>query len=103
MNRRARLLHVAIAVFGKFIKPECFNARVGYVFNNFFSILFIGKHPVHPQERRPGILQERKEDVVQNVFHAGAPGINPDFLEGAHEPRNDEMALVGADVFKNVE
>ena len=98
-----RLARVRIGEARKFLCPKSFHDRVCYFLDDRGAKDLVGKHAVHIEQGRVRIFKERQERILQDVFHSCAPRIDPDALQGAHEPRDDEVPAVVADIFHHVE
>ena len=98
-----RLLGIAVAVVGELLRPEVLHDRVLHVLDDLCPIVLVGVHAIDAEQRRVRIFEEGEKRIGENVFHACAPGVLPDLLEGRHKAGDDQVALVVADVLHDVE
>ena len=65
----------------------------------FFELL-VGKDAQHVVERGIPLLQERHENVAQDVLHAHAPRVRPHLLEDIHHAGSGESDTILPDMAK---
>ena len=78
---RRGVLGVAVGIVGKLVYPKTLYDRVFDVLHYLFAKCLVDEHPVDVKQCCARELQQRQQRVGKYVFHARAPGVDPDFAE----------------------
>ncbi len=88
---------------GEFVLPEAAHEVVLHVLHHFAAEVVVGEDPQDAEHRVALHFDEREQRIAQDVLHASAPHVGPEFLEDAHHAGRDERLLFLVRACKHVE